>query len=171
MNVRKLQFFLWLALGFVFVAGIPGLALPAGAGEHPEYVRALSELRYARACLDRISYPPVVQDQNEAIHKINAAIGDIKQASADDRQDTDDHPPVDTSKRPHERFQDALAALNRAYGEINRAEDTPKSRQFKQWALRDIDAARSTTQHALSTAKWEYDEKHETQGTTGARKH
>ncbi len=158
MRLKKIQL-LWVLALLVFTPAMAPKALADTPGPHPAYLHALTELRYARALLDQHSYPAVVQDQNQAIHKIDAAIGDIKQASIDDRKPMSDHPAVDTSKRPHERFQDALAALNRAYDEINRAEDVPQSRQLKSWALRDIDAARSTTQHALSTAKWDYQQK------------
>jgi hypothetical protein len=63
---------------------IPKAAPAQVPGPHPAYLHALSDLRLARAYLDQIAWPPVQRDEEHAIREIDAAIGEIKQASIDD---------------------------------------------------------------------------------------
>jgi hypothetical protein len=126
---------------------VPG-AFAQGQQSHPAYVNALSDLRYARALLDTSSYHDVSPLTSKAVDQIDMAIRDIKEAAMDDGKSLNEHPPVDSAKKPHERFQDALAALNRAHTDVARAEDDPKAKGLRVQALHDIDAARIHTQQA-----------------------
>src|SRR5579862_5310722 len=93
---------------FVSVALIAGLMLGlvggniSGAradtpGEHPHYLRALSDLRYARAWLTALGENNVMGREMDAVVNIDKAIADIKRASIDDGKDLKDHPPVDAN--------------------------------------------------------------------------
>src|SRR5271156_1372350 len=64
-------------------------------GKHPHYLHALSDLRDARAHLERPNGGALRQQEKDAIHQIDEAIGEIKRASIDDGKDIADHAPVD----------------------------------------------------------------------------
>src|SRR6201996_8176996 len=65
-------------------------------GPHPYYLHALSDLRAARWMIEhRPGNWAQTQDEIEAVHRIDAAIGEIKKASIEDGKDLADHPHVD----------------------------------------------------------------------------
>src|ERR1700753_2160265 len=57
---------------------------PMPAGNHPAYLHALSDLRMARAFLERPANVVVKWDEKRAITEIDAAIREIKEAAIDD---------------------------------------------------------------------------------------
>jgi hypothetical protein len=138
-------------------------AVPAAFAQnpsaHPGYAQALQDLRYARAMLNMNSYHDVSPITAKAVEQIDIAMNEIKQASVDDGKSLNDHPPIDSTKKPHERFQDALAALNRAHTDVAAAEDNPKAKNLRVEALHQIDAARIHTQQAYERTMAE-DPKH-----------
>ncbi|MEA1674869.1 hypothetical protein [Nitrospirillum sp. BR 11163] len=82
----------------------PAHAQPA----HPAYLHALSDLRMARALLDRPAEYNVVRDQFAAIDHVNGAIGEIRHASYDDGKDPNWNPPIDTNINHRGRLSKAL---------------------------------------------------------------
>jgi hypothetical protein len=124
-------------------------------GPHPAYLHALSELRAARAYLDGIEWPPIRGDRDRAIHQIDAAIGDIKNAAIDDGKNLNDHPPVEMNMEPNGRFRAALDLLDKAHNDVAQAEDVRKSRGLRDRALRDIDSAHAAVDHAVKTVRWD----------------
>ncbi len=124
-------------------------------GPHPAYLHALSDLRLARAYLDRIAWPPVQRDEEHAIREIDAAIGEIKRASIDDGKDLADHPPIDVRMRPDGRFRKALELLDKAHNDTARAEDVPQARGLRDRALHHIDEAHGTVDDAIRRIHWE----------------
>jgi hypothetical protein len=123
-------------------------------GPHPAYLRALSDLRLARAYLDQIAWPPVQRDEAHAIREIDAAIAEIKQASIEDGKNLQDHPPIDVHMRPDGRFRKALELLDKAHNDTARAEDVPEARGMRDRALRHIDEAHGTVDQTIRTARW-----------------
>ncbi len=128
-----------------FSVGFLGLALllasvtvPAQAdtpGRHPAYLRALSDLRYARALLNRPEEYQVARDQHAAIENIDRAIYEIKNASWDDRKNLEDHPPIDAHwLRPH-RISRSIELLNKALHDIEHEEDNPAARGWRNAAI------------------------------------
>jgi hypothetical protein len=116
-----------------------------GDGErHPAYLHALSDLRLARAFLDRLT-PDMQQDATEtaAIAQINAAIKDIKEAAAEDGKNLNDHPPVDKRLARADRFTKTLELLNKVFNDINREEDNVFAKELKKSALGHINKARN----------------------------
>ena len=67
----------------------------AAQGKHPAYLHALTDLRAARAHLQRQDGGALREEEKEAIRQIDEAINEIKRASIDDGEDLDNHPPVD----------------------------------------------------------------------------
>jgi hypothetical protein len=124
-------------------------------GPHPAYLHALSDLRMARAYLDRIAWPPVQHDEEHAIREIDAAINEIKMASIDDGKNLEDHPPVDVNMRPDGRFRKALELLDKAHNDTARAEDVPQARGMRDRAVHHIDQAHGTVDDAIRRIHWE----------------
>ncbi len=130
-----------------------GVAQADQPGAHPAYLHALSDLRNARANLERRGGDPMTRwDEARAIGDVNAAIGNIKMASIDDGKNLDDHPPVDAREPRFGRLHKALAALYAAHADVAGEEDNGFARDLKHRALRDIDAAILRTREGLCDA-------------------
>ncbi|HET9623301.1 MAG TPA: hypothetical protein VFP84_18130, partial [Kofleriaceae bacterium] len=100
---------------------------PAGPEQHPAYLHALTDLRAARAFLQRPAQVQVKWDEQRAIREIDAAIREIKAAAINDGKDVNDHEPID---RPTwgGRLQRSLELLGKARADISQEEDSPSSR-------------------------------------------
>lgn len=123
-------------------------------GKHPAYLHALSNLRYARALLERptASYHMNAEEQH-AIEAISAGIQDIKHASIDDGKNVNDHPPVDAHEGHKGRYRRALDLLDKAHGDVAREEDEPGSRGLRDRALGHIDEAHRIVDHLIMQAR------------------
>jgi hypothetical protein len=121
------------------------LALGAGSaaaqGKHPAYLHALTDLRAARAHLDRHDGGELRHEEKEAIHQIDEAIGEIKKASIDDGKDLNDHPPVDAGLDHMGRLHRAKELLEKAHQDISREEDNTFAQGLQQRAFDHIDRA------------------------------
>jgi hypothetical protein len=120
------------------VLALACLALPALAdtpGRHPAYLHALSDLRYARALLNRPEEIRVVRDQRAAIDMIDKAIYELKNASYDDRKNLEDHPPIDAAWLRPGRIHRSIEMLNRALHDVEREEDNPAARAWRNSAI------------------------------------
>jgi hypothetical protein len=118
-------------------------------GQHPHYLHALSDLRDARANLQKRGGDPEMKwDENKAIADVDAAIGKIKAASIDDGKNLDDHPAVDAPDRKG-RLHKALADLQTAREHVNKEEDNAFAQGLKARALRDIESAVMRTREGL----------------------
>ena len=125
-------------------------------GPHPHYLRALSDLRMARAYLhDNWAWEPVRRDDDHAIREIDAAINEIKKASIDDGKDLEDHPRIDTQLTPQNRFAKANELLWAAHQDLAKAEDVPQSRGLRDRASQHVDAAHNIVDQAQRTAQWQ----------------
>jgi len=111
----------WTFLGFALTAGRAAADTP---GQHPYYLHALSDLRDARAHLDKLT-PSEVVDEKEvhAIAEVDKAIGEIKKASIDDGKDLSDHPPVDAKLDKKGRLHHAVELLEKAKQDVDHEED------------------------------------------------
>ena len=100
---------------------VPAPPLPA---QHPHYLAALSDLRNARANLERKGGDRQMKwDEHDGVVAIDRAIHDIKEAALDDGKNLEDHPPVDAKEPRTVGLHKALAALQAARGDIDREED------------------------------------------------
>jgi hypothetical protein len=105
----------------------PGQVLP---GKHPAYLHALTDLRTARALLERQPGDRAVYaDEDVAITEIDATIGEIKRASIDDGKDLHDHPPVDVHEHGS-RLLRAIETLKKARADMDQEEDNPEVREL-----------------------------------------
>ncbi|HEY0254302.1 MAG TPA: hypothetical protein VGC41_22395 [Kofleriaceae bacterium] len=103
--------------------GAPVPPPPPVMESHPAYLHALTDLRHARFLLERPAKPEVKWDENNAVHEIDAAINEIKQASVDDGKPLEDHPPVDAHMRHRDRLKQAEELLHKAAADIDEKED------------------------------------------------
>jgi hypothetical protein len=134
------------------LVAIAPVALADQPGAHPHYLHALSDLRDARANLQRRGGDPETKwDESRAIGDIDAAIGKLKAASIDDGKNLDDHPAVDSPDRSG-RLHKALADLQTAKDHITHEEDNAFAQGLRGRALHDIDSALMRTREGLCNA-------------------
>jgi hypothetical protein len=126
------------AVSLVLVIGVS--AKPAHV-QHPAYLHALSDLRYARAHLQRPDGGELRDQEKDAINEIDKAIGEIKRASIDDGKDLNDHPVIDAHLPWSGRLHKALDLLDKAHQDVSKEEDDPAAQGLQQRAIEHIDKA------------------------------
>src|ERR1700759_5079755 len=117
----------------LFLALSPSNA--AAQGRHPAYLHALSDLRAARAHLERPDHGELRHEEKEAIHQINEAIDEIKKAAVEDGKDVDDHVNVDARMDWPGRLHRAMELLNKAHQDIEHQEDNQFAQGLQQRAF------------------------------------
>ncbi len=131
----------------------PAPPAPAAAGAHPYYLHALSDLRNARANLERKGGDRQMKwDEHDAIVEIDRAIHDIREASVDDGKNLDEHPPVDAHEPRIGRLHKARAALEAARADASKEEDNAFANGLRARALHDIDEAIRFTDAGIQAA-------------------
>jgi len=127
---------------------------PVAAPKHPAYLHALSDLRLARAFLERPANVVVKWDERRAIVEIDEAIRRIREAAIDDGKDVADHPPVD---RPTwgGRLDRALELLGKARADISEEEDSPSNavHRFRVLAFEHIGNAERLVRDGIEDAR------------------
>jgi hypothetical protein len=131
----------------VFVSPVAQAQMP---GPHPAYLHALSNLRSARAHLQRPAgvKMQVAWDENVAIREIDGAIKEIKDASIDDGKGLNDHPPV-TMMEWGGRLHKTLDLLRAARHDVEGDEDNNFARGLRRRAFEHIDAAINFVKQAI----------------------
>jgi hypothetical protein len=125
-------------------------AAPAAArGEHPAYLHALSDLRDARAHLERADGGERREQERKAIEEIDAAIFEIKKASIDDGKNINDHVPVDSHLDWPGRLHRAVELLDKAHSDVAREEDNRFAEGLQARALEHIDRAHRHAEEAI----------------------
>ena len=145
-NMLKLS----LAL-FALLLALPAVlsAKPAPPREHPAYLHALTDLRHARAHLERPDGGELREQEKKAIHEIDEAINEIKKASIEDGKDLNDHPPVDAHMDWRGRLHRALELINKAHDDVAHEEDNQFAQGLQQRALLHIDKAHHHVEEAI----------------------
>ena len=124
-------------------------AAPQPPREHPAYLHALTDLRHARAHLQRPDGGELREQEKKAIHDIDDAINEIKKASIDDGKDLNDHPPVDAGLDWRGRLHRALELVNKAHNDVAQEEDNSFAQGLQQRALDHIDKAHKHIEEAI----------------------
>jgi hypothetical protein len=120
------------------------------AQEHPAYLHALSDLRFARALLQRPDGGELRAQERDAIHKIDDAIGEIRKASIDDHKDIGDHLPVDEHMPWAGRLHKALDMVDDARRDCRKEEDNPHTQGLQLRVLRHLDEAHRHIEEAIA---------------------
>jgi hypothetical protein len=108
-------------------------------GAHPAYLHARSDLRRAELLMHRRDEPNVIRDLDAAAREAHEAVREIDNAAAWDRKDLIDNPPVDTYPDRPGRFRAMAQFLWSARRDIEREEDNPAAREWRNRALHHID--------------------------------
>src|ERR1700722_5643228 len=108
---------------------------------HPAYVHARSDLRRATLLMRIPDQPNVNRDMAVAADFAERAIHELDDAARWDRKDIDDHPPIDTHLGRGSRFREILRLLDSARRDIEREEDNPIAREWRNRAFRNLEDA------------------------------
>jgi len=138
-----------VALALAFLMPLATSSISA-QGKHPYYLHALSDLRDARAHLQRPDGGALHAEESPAIESINKAIGEIKKAAIDDGKNIDDHTPIDGHLDWKGRLHRARELLDKAHGDVAREEDDPATRGLQRRILDHIDHAHHHVDEALA---------------------
>jgi hypothetical protein len=138
-----------IALTLAFL--MPAATRSVGAqGKHPSYLHALSDLRDARAHLQRPDGGALRDEEKSAIGEIDEAIRLVKAAAIEDGKNIDDHVPVDNHLDWTGRLHRARELLDKAHGDVAREEDDPNTRGLQRRVLDHIDHAHAHVDAALA---------------------
>jgi len=108
---------------------------------HPAYLTARSDLRRATLLMRIPDEPNVNRDMAIALDFTERAIRELDAAAMFERRDLDEHPPIDTRVGRGHRFVEMLRLLDSARRDIEREEDNPRAREWRNRAFRNIDDA------------------------------
>jgi len=135
----------------VIITLLPSLGRADVPGKHPAYLHALSDLRHARAHLQRRGGNVGMRwDEHTAIAEIDAAIREIKEAAIDDGKSLEDHPPVDVRLDWSGQLHRALELLHRAREDVRGEEDNGLARGLRRRALGHIEEAIRFTRQGIA---------------------
>jgi hypothetical protein len=124
-----------LAVAVMLLAPMAASAQP----RHPRYLHARSDLRRAYLFMRVHEEPNVERDLNIAADYVVGAIREIDNAARWDRRDIDDNPPIDIHLGRGSRFREIVRLLESARADIDREEDNPMAREWRNRAFRFID--------------------------------
>jgi hypothetical protein len=136
-------------LGLLLVIPAVLSANPAPPREHPAYLHALTDLRHARAHLERPGGAELKEQERRAIQEIDAAIFEIRKASIEDGKNLNDHPPVDAGMPWPGRLHRALELLDKARHDVSEEEDNGFAQGLQARAIEHIEKAHHHTEEAL----------------------
>jgi hypothetical protein len=122
-------------------------------GKHPAYLHALSDLRDARAHLQRPDGGALHAEERAAVEDINRAIDEIKKASIDDGKNIDDHVHIDAHLPWAGRLHKARDLLDKAHHDVSEEEDNPATRGLQARVIAHIDRAHHHVDEALAIAE------------------
>ena len=148
--LNKLAFFILAVLLFVPAYAA---AKPAPPREHPAYLHALTDLREARAHLQRPDGGELREQEKKAIHEINEAIAEIKKVAIDDGKDINEHAPIDARMDWPGRLHRAVELLNKAHNDVAQEEDNAFAQGLQQRALEHIDKAHHHVEEAIEVVR------------------
>jgi hypothetical protein len=119
------------------------------AQRHPDYRRALSDLRLARHLLNQPATFRVIDDQRRAVGRIDNAIRDIERAAVRDHQNLAWRQPNDVPRIPADRFRQARVAVESALRDIQQWEANPNAAGWQGRAVQDLNEAMRAIDFAI----------------------
>ena len=148
------KFTLNAAMACLVLAVAPVAVRADQPGKHPAYLHALTDLRHARAHVERRGGDPAMKwDEKVVIHEIDEAIRDIKEAAIDDGKNLQDHPPVDAKMDFTGRLHRALELLRKADKDCHEEEDNTFAKGLQKRALHHIGEAIRFTEQGMANAR------------------
>ena len=122
---------------------------PPMAAQHPAYLHALSDLRHARALLEKPARADVKFDEQRAIREVDAAIHEIREAAIDDGKPLEDHPPIDVGMKHGDRLRRAMELLAQSARDIDEKEDNTYAKGLRRRANEHIRKAEKDIREAI----------------------
>jgi hypothetical protein len=126
-------------------------------GRHAHYLQARSDLRRAQFLLRVREEPNVTRNLKMADAELDAAVGEIDRAAVLDHKDLDEHPPIDIGLPRQDRFRKVVDLLRSARADIDREEDNPRAREWRNVAFKHIDEALNAVHRAAVDAKLDHE--------------
>lgn len=144
-------------LGLTLLAlGIPLASLASRAeGRYPHYASARRDLRAAQLLLRVPEEPVIAKSLKVADEETEAAITELDRAAVLDREDLDDHPPVDLRMTRKDRIAKIAELLRSATADINREEESPVAHTWRPATLLHIEKAFNSLVQASRDAGFE----------------
>jgi hypothetical protein len=138
------------AVACLVMLAAPVAAHAARPEQKPAYLHAIQDLRHARANLERQHGDWDMKfDEKIAIHEIDAALKEIKEAAIDDGKDVNDHPVIDFHLEWGGRVRRALELLRSARKDVMEDRDEGFGRGLQKRAVMHIDEAIRATENGL----------------------
>jgi hypothetical protein len=138
----------------IVLAAAPVPAHADQPGKHPAYLHALTDLRHARAHVERRGGDPEMKwDEKVVIREIDGAIREIKEAAIEDGKDLQDHPPVDAKMDFTGRLHRALELLHKAEKDCREEEDNNFAHGLQKRALEHIREAIRFTEQGIANSR------------------
>jgi hypothetical protein len=122
---------------------------PPMAAQHPAYLHALSDLRHARALLEKPARADVKFDEQRAIREVDAAIHEIREAAIDDGKPLEDHPAIDVGMKHGDRLRRAMELLAQSARDIDEKEDNNYAKGLRRRANEHIRKAEKDIREAI----------------------
>jgi hypothetical protein len=119
-------------------------------GSHPAYEHAIEDLRTARHLLEKPEEANVAADEEAAVAEIDRALGEIKEAAANDWKENFMPPKIDVGWHHHERLKEASRLLQKAKSDISQEEDDGAARGLRNRARHHLDLAIASVDHAMA---------------------
>ena len=144
-------------IGFSTFAVALLVAVPAAFGDtpgrHPAYLHARTDLRRAERLMDWPEFRNVRHDLDDSVRHVREAIHELDAAALWDRKNIEDNPPVDTYADRAGRFRAIAQFLFGAKRDIEREEDNPAARGWRNRAIKHIDEAIASV-HRAARDEW-----------------
>src|SRR5262249_2820598 len=105
---------------------------------HPYYLSARTDLRRAQILLRVSEEPEIAKNLKIADDEIEASIREMDRGAVLAHEDLNDHPNVDLGGTRSDRFDRIRDLMRTAISDINREEDSPAAKQWRDAALRHI---------------------------------
>lgn len=108
-------------------------------GRHPAYLHARTDVRRAERLMEWPEQPNVTRDLSAAAREAHEAIREMDAAALWDRKDVIENPPIDSYPDRAARFRAIAQFLFAARRDINREEDNPAARAWRDRAIHHLD--------------------------------
>jgi hypothetical protein len=147
-----------ISRSLLLALAVVAFALPAMAQiPHPHYLHALSDLRVARALLERPEEYNVMVDQSHAVQAITKALGELSRASINDGVDPRSFapPPADARLDHRGRLNKVRSLLDAALRDLSYEEDNMAALGWRNAAVRQVQVAQSFVIKAIKDKRWD----------------
>ncbi|HMD47647.1 MAG TPA: hypothetical protein VKG79_01060 [Bryobacteraceae bacterium] len=146
-----------ITIGFSVLALAAALAIPSVFGDvpgrHPAYLHARTDLRRAERLMAWPEFRNVRHELDQSANHVREAIREIDAAARWDRKDLQDNPRLDTYPGRVDRFRAIAQFLYSAKRDIEREEDNPPARAWRDRAIHHIDEAIGAV-HRAARDEW-----------------